>query len=221
MPTPTAINAISKPVLGDPPDIEGLGPAFDTIDGLLVSRFATVSAMNAAILAPVPGQLAYAADTGELYVRGTASWLSAVPRVKIKSTTEIVQNNVYLSDAALFNSLEANSGYKVVFSVPFQSNTTPGFKWKFTVPTGAAGYYRAERWKQGSGALVSSQMKSWDTTGDSAEPTDGTLQYMIFEGEIYTAATAGNIQFLWAQFITNVSDTSVFFNATISTLKIK
>ena len=222
MSTPTTINAIAMPVLSDAPTIEGYHTAFNAIDTRLVPRFATVSAMNTAITAPSAGQMAYAADSDELYRYSgiTNSWLSAAPRTKIKATTQIVQNNTYVADDALFISLESNSAYEVHMSVPMQSNTTPQYKWKFTIPVGATGYYRAGQWGIGAGSFINSQMKEWSTTGDSAVATNGTLQYMMFDGQIYTT-TAGTLQYLWAQFVTNVSNTSTFFNATITTTKIR
>lgn len=230
MPVPTAINGISKPVLGDAPNIEtATHPAFDAIDNLVVPRFTTVAALNAAITAPIQGQLAYVTETDELYRRGTASWLSASPRTKYKATRQVINNmGTYVSDTDLLFAIEPNSKYACKFKIDLQSNSNAAWEWYFFVPPGTSGFWRSEAWRQiTQPAMYNTQMKAWDhinSPGDlgpfSAISTSGNFDQLIVEGEINVGATGGFCLLLWKQFTPQVSNTSVFEGSFVTSLKI-
>lgn len=230
MPVPTAINAISKPVLGDSPNIEtATHPALDVIDGLVTSRFPTVAARDIAITAPVQGQLCYVTETDELYKYSTASWVGAGPRTKVKPVRQVINNmGTYVSDDSLLFALEPNAKYTCKFMIALQSNTNASFEWYFFVPPGTNGYWRSMFWRQIlNPAMSNTQMKAWDhanSPGDlgpySAISTTGNLDELIVEGEINVGATGGFCLLLWKQFTPQVSNTSVFEGSYVTSLKI-
>jgi hypothetical protein len=210
------------PTLSDSPNIEGSQSAFQAIDSLVTARFATTAARNAAITAPVAGQMAYCTDTNELYMYSsvTSSWVGARPRTKYKTVTQIVNNSVTLvADDTLFVTLEGSSVYSLRFVVPMQAATAAGFKWQFTIPASSAGFYFPGIRQQLTTAATFYLTRVWNDV-PAVIGTDGTEEFLIFEGDIATV-TAGTIQLLWAQNAANVSNTSVFAGATVTAFKFK
>lgn len=221
-PTPTTITAIPMPTLTDSPNVEGLQPAFQAIDSLLVARFATVAARNAAITAPVAGQMAYCTDTLELYMYSsvTSSWVGARPRTKVKTVTQVINNTATLqADDTLFVTLEGSSMYTLRFMVPMQAAVAAGFKWQFTIPASAAGFYFPGIRQQLTTPATFYLTRLWNDV-PAVIATDNTEEFLIFEGDI-TTVTAGTIQLLWAQNTANVSNTSLFVGATVTSFKFK
>lgn len=125
--------------------------------------------------------------------------------VKFKSSNNTAVNNstTYTSDSDLFVSVVANATYEFRLFCLFQSNATPGFKIRFTVPTGAT--------MPGTVFQCLQPAVTYGMTGALGEVTGitgtGATSPIDEHGLLVTGANAGTFQFQWSQNTANASNT--------------
>lgn len=117
-------------------------------------------------------------------------------------------NNVgaLTNDSALFVNLAANATYRLSLLALQNSGATPGFKFAFTLPTGATwnfGYFDCGS----SGA--NRQFGVVGVGGTGGVTGAGADSVVKIEATIVTAGTAGPAQFQWCQSTANASNTIV------------
>jgi hypothetical protein len=221
----TTICGLVKPELEDAPaDIEvAVGVPLEQLDVLLNPVFTSPASRDATIVAPTAGMEAFCTSTREKYIYTGTQWVGVRPRTKRKALTETINNNTsFQADDALFDSVEANSHYKINVRASVLTDATAGLKWKFTIPTLASGTYEMMISKEGVPADIQHYLRYWDdATGDSASLATSVLHTLNFEGYLTTAANAGTFQFYWAQSTGVVFNTQVFFGSTIELLKVE
>lgn len=213
MSTTTAINGIYVPTLTDAPNINAsIQPMAEDIDTLLVPRFATLAARNAAITSPANGMLCWVDETGELYLRNT-TWISAKPRFIMKTSPENRTNSTYANDAQLSISVEANSVYLVRMLILITGTSGTGdFKMDFVIPAGA-GPGPSGTAAQGGGFYTYNTsdlltLGDLNTTTGMFAGTAASVWRPIFAETVFaTAGTAGTLQLQWAQGTTSGTTT--------------
>lgn len=132
-------------------------------------------------------------------------------RLVRKTTDEIVNNsNVLQDDDELKLPLAANEVWEFRLLILYISGFTPDLKISFSVPSGAT-----MKW------LISSQESSAKYAG-STESIDGTgaIRISFLEGIVMCGATAGDLQFQWAQDVADPSDTKVLTNSALIGVKL-
>lgn len=138
----------------------------------------------------------------------TAAQLEAiVPVFKVKLTSELVNNTTTLqNDDHLFWTVASNTSYVLDLILTYTSNTTPDFKFTWSVPTGTT-YIWGGTYYDLSSVLVTNGGFTEATTG--AIGGTGASINGIFHFYITTASTAGTFQLQWAQNTANASNTTV------------
>lgn len=224
MATTTPVNGWSIPQLTDPPNITTAVNSFaNGVDARANPIFSTTSARAAAIPSPTAGQECFVTATGEKYIYNGSSWVGMVWRRAVSPSTVIVNNSTTLVNVGgLSMSLEANSIYRVDCIMPIQSNSAPDFRFQFTCPAGVTGFCMAAQWNQltAPNGIRDTQVFAFDAANRILGATDGTLEYLTLVGDLTTTGTSGTLQFQFAQAVANVSNTSVYFGATITALKL-
>ena len=122
------------------------------------------------------------------------------PIVVVKSADESVGSSTTLqNDDELLAALASSTRYAFRLMFFMDSNTTAGFKHDFAVPTGATG-------------TVTTNLRPTTPTANTVRDIEAdqtytvsntTERFLIIHGHVTTDTTAGNLQFRWAQ---NVSD---------------
>lgn len=152
---------------------------------------------------PLAGELPDAAKWAALFAE-------VRPVVGYKTVTETVNNSVVLqNDDHLFGAVVANAVYFVELDLVFNSGTTPGFKFTFTLPAGAAGNLLGFVHNTGNAIFTFSGVPTltFSLAGLGADA------YLHMSGYITTAATPGTVQLQWAQFTANASNTTVLLGS--------
>ncbi len=155
------------------------------------------------------GDLWVTTSTGELNVNvgGTASEIGpSIVTCVIKSVDETIQTDTVLSnDSELLAAVTANTNYYWVLMLNFTTPNNADLKLLFTAPAGAVmkaavqdaiGAYNAGVMKD---VLTEEQL----TTGNNTD-----MNY-ILQGSLEIGATAGTVNFQWAQNTSQATDTTV------------
>lgn len=217
MPSTTPINQISIPLLGDPANIESaIHPIANAFDSMVISRFSTPSARDAAISAPVFGMCCSVSSTSEIMFYNGTGWVGAIPRVIRKTVATIRSNTTTLaSDPHLTFSVEANSSYQVKthFFIGC-TGSTPDFKFNFAMPSGAI----YNNFVHGPGATITDAAAAenmnvfWNGSGTTPDIVFGlvnswigALAFTIFQ----TSSTAGTVALQWAQNVSSASSVTL------------
>ena len=144
------------------------------------------------------------------------------PRIVVKASNQSRTNSTVLTnDTELFMSLSAQCTYEfeLIFLCSTNNSYTPGIKATFTGPTGSTGYFYVDDFDVGvasdnywyntiSGVVGILYITALtDTiTGAAIDDTFGTR----VRGWIKTGNTTGNLQFQFAQDVSNANSTTVY-----------
>lgn len=212
MSTNTPIAGLPSPELTDSPNIEtAVGSLASAVDSLLVPRYSTVAARDAAITAPVFGQLASVSATSELYMYNGTIWISAKPRYFFKGSSQTVSaSTVLVDDVDIQIPMEANGKYLVRLVLACQHSSTGDIKLAWTDPglLGGGGSWRISWGSTADGtasasaaySAVSSAYRSYSTTTSATHDLTTSHSTPVFE-EFYAAmgAVTGTMKLQWAQ----------------------
>jgi hypothetical protein len=147
-----------------------------------------------------PGDVLAAADLD--------AW--AVPVVAIKATPQTVTGSTALvNDSALVIPVAANAFYHVTALIEYNATTGGDFKWTWTVPAGASGFYGASYTSQGAAIYTGGGAGAWTDTNQANGQGTGTPMNVRFHGVLVTAGTIGNLQFRFAQFAASGTTTTM------------
>jgi hypothetical protein len=129
-----------------------------------------------------------------------------IPLFARKTSDETVNNSAAMqNDDHLFLSVEANSQYRIEARLRQSSGTTPDFKFQFTLPSGASGFYTVHTIGAGAAAYT-----LFDDNMTLPQTVEGGTAGILAEGLIVVGANAGTVQLQWAQNTANASNTTVF-----------
>ena len=124
----------------------------------------------------------------------------------VKPSDETIQEDTVLSDdSALKVTLNVSKTYGFWGMILLKSHGTGGFKYAFTVPTGATII--------GAGPVIwrnDALVNSSDLTVSQGESTDGNTELQFYTGRIIMDTTAGDMTYSWAQTSSVAIDTTVF-----------
>lgn len=124
--------------------------------------------------------------------------INTMPGVAAKTVDESVLNSTTLqNDDALFHAVQAGRNYQLIMLVRMRAATVdPDIKFGFTVPTGGGMAWSAVGDQAASGALAVQERSEASVV---THLLDTAIRCMIIIGTVIMAATAGNVQFQWAQ----------------------
>lgn len=153
--------------------------------------------------------------------RLTAAQLEALlPLWKTKTATETVNNSATLqNDDTLFVSVAANTVYNFESRIIHNSGTTPDFKAGWTYPSGLTMLYNRLGVGLAGGGNVHLLFASNETTSILDDGFAADRSFMMW-GTVTVGATAGTLQFQWAQNTANASDTSVLAGSYLKLTKV-
>jgi hypothetical protein len=138
-----------------------------------------------------PGDVLAAADLD--------AW--AVPLAVVKPSGQTVTGSTaYVNDTALVLPVAANQFYLVEAVIQYNATSGGDFKWTFTVPAGATGFYGGTY--SGLSGFTGGASNAWtDTGGVTPAQGQGTGTFMDIRlrGVLNVAGTLGNLQFRFAQ----------------------
>lgn len=127
-------------------------------------------------------------------------------QVVLKAANEIVNNSSVLqNDDELIFSVAANETWEFNLLILYNATTTPDLKYTFSIPAGATCYWHAV---VQSGGVVQNAFE-YVMSGKLADG-QGDINGFTIKGVIVNGATAGSVQFRWAQYTANASDTTVY-----------
>lgn len=131
---------------------------------------------------------------------------ASVTRVGFKTVQETVNNNNILqNDDQLFASVDANTRYFFTSRFVYTSNATADIKFGFTYPVGATASFTL--FGTGAGGSVLAGFNFTETSIAALEGGTGVAGTML--GSWTIGSTPGTVQLVWAQNVTNASDTIV------------
>ena len=143
-------------------------------------------------------------------------------KVKRKTITQTVDSGTtgttLVNDDELFMTLSPESTYTFRVILDVDSQSTPLFKWKFTVPEGVTGSYNADLIDKDAVEVQSAVVSDLTTIKDTNDMSIGNNIIKI-NGIIETGTTSGNIQLQWAQLYSSANDTSVLVNSYMVIIK--
>jgi hypothetical protein len=197
----TPIAGLPFPELTDipdiPQDIEDLANAVDTVS---IPRFATTTARDAAITAPVAGQECWVTDWGFTYYNGTA-WI-AKPLKIIKTTDQTINNTTTLvSDTQLVVPVVANGSYIFTASICYIGNAAADYKFTWT----NSATWGAVQYEYHGVDAAGASIHSWfhHTANDSTPGNIGlitnTEMSSFLNGRIIIGGSGGSVTWRWAQ----------------------
>lgn len=134
------------------------------------------------------------------------AWLA--PLAGVKSADQITHNNTYINDPDMRFAVAANSIYEFRVFIRFSSPTGADFQSSFTVPAGAGARLCRVGISSGGAVVVSNPFT--DASNITSQGSGaGTEQCTNLFGTLFTASTAGNLIFQWAQVTTNAGNTTL------------
>jgi len=133
--------------------------------------------------------------------------LNNAPKTVLKKADETISSDTTLhADNTLKIIANANKVYSFTIILQTLGNSSADIKWNFTLPAGASG--------------------SWTKMDDATiDDIEDTVAISIFETEVFPieyvchvamGATAGDIQFVWAQNVSNAGNTTIKAGSWIS-----
>jgi len=136
----------------------------------------------------------------------------AVPTAGIKSGDQTTTNNTFINDADMRFAMAASAIYEFHCYVRYSSGTGQDFKVSFSVPAGAKCRYHCAR------GLLTTEAYAGDgdfddtsvTTAFGAGTGSANARTMMLFGVAFTAGTAGNLIFQWAQNTTGAFNTTLY-----------
>lgn len=146
-------------------------------------------------------------EVGPLGVAGAGGGFSTV----YKTSDESISSDIVLSnDADLFFFMDANSVYVMMMYVQVASGATPDYKHAFTLPALATGTGELTATEFLAGNFTASYEAESITVSQSGNCADAKTNFLLVLAIIIVGATAGNLQYQWAQATSS---------ATLTTLK--
>lgn len=203
----TPINNIPLPSLTSPANIEtSIHPMANAIDSLVVSRFTTLAARDAAIGEPAFGQVCSVSDTEEIYYWNGGAWVSLTPRVKFLPSHFVFSNTTFTDVPDMFFTVEANSFYYMHFLFRLNVVETQDAKFAFTFPSGATCTAHWEAFTPTGSNPYPMAQPIGITLVSGSQPQDGFFRTtadgegLVHELHLFSSigATAGTIQLRFA-----------------------
>lgn len=181
-----------------PTDIQELAT---DVDSLVIPRYATTVARDAAITSPTEGQVCYVSATGvkTLFQYSGSTWLPLRPGpyFAYKTADETIGGTTSIqNDNDLVLSLPADQSFFVKAVIAYGSPAANDFKFDFTVPSGASGNYVFDRYA--GGVWIGASQVAW-TTVTAVDGADLSPLYVELSGLLHIASTPGSFQLRWAQ----------------------
>jgi hypothetical protein len=131
----------------------------------------------------------------------------ALPLAKVKSADETVNNSATRqNDDHLAIVVEVNTLYILEMDFVFNSGATPDFQFGFSFPAGTGG--RVIGMAHDTAGAVFTFTADLAVSNPSLNGI-GADAHVHVSGQVLTAGTAGTLQFRWAQFTANASNTIV------------
>jgi hypothetical protein len=142
------------------------------------------------------------------------SWFVPVAVIK-PSDTGRSNTTSMTNDPALQLTLAAGATYEIrgVIFYDGPSAASSDIQWTFTLPTGASGKYWNSREAVGGSTLAGAYAWFWSDTVTANTTGVSTTMTLPFEGILAMGATAGTMHFLWAQRVSNATNTHVQNNS--------
>lgn len=197
----TPISGLRLAELTDSPNMEeAMSQLGEDLDSILVPRFATTTARDAAITAPIYGQMCAVTGSGVLWYNGSAwSTVTGQTTLVFKPSDETVNNTTVLqADDHLTVALAANTSYRIECLLRAKSASgSPGLDFNFSFPSGAVFYHPL--------ADEDASSPSATTTGVAGTTVAANITFHA----ITTGSTAGNLTVNWAQTTATATNTSV------------
>jgi len=144
------------------------------------------------------------------------------PRIVVKSANQSRTNSTVLTnDTELLMSLSAQCTYEFELFLGFSTagSGDPGIQFTFTVPTGCIGYYYITNDDSievdTSLSLGTFLPIPFGTSSDWISENKNAECGLVIRGIVKVANTAGNLQFKFAQFITDADATVVYASSTL------
>ena len=148
-----------------------------------------------------------AGTTGQVLVGvtgGNPTFGNWLPQAKFKSAQQNVISSTTLVDCTGMSfEIGANEVWMFLMTLACSSNSTAGFKFTFTLPSGATGSNRST----GTSAFSYADQDITLTNG-STVTYSGTASQQIY-GNVTNGSTAGTVQFKFAQNASLAANTSV------------
>lgn len=129
----------------------------------------------------------------------------------VKSVDETINSSIALqNDNELKATLRVNKVYSLQMFILLNSVAAANFKYNFTLPTGATGR------RTTAGASANTPQTTADITAELiTSATDATDQQLRLYGFITMGGTAGDLQFQWAQNVSDAGNTTVKARSTL------
>jgi hypothetical protein len=166
----------------------------------------------------VNGGSYYNSTTGKMRCFEGSVWKDCVSETTItKATTQTVTNSAaFTNDTALVLAMVANATYNFTATINYDTTSAAGdFKYTFTIPAGAVVYVNALGPVDAATNTVCNISASGQTCSiNVAAAFRGTI---TLTGYVTTAATAGNLQFQFAQNTATIGQSvNVYLGSTLS-----
>lgn len=183
----------------------------EQVDELLVARFASTAARDAANPTPQDGQLCFITNLGEYQHRRNGLWVSlrTMKNRKLTSDSSRTSTTVLATETALNIPLEANATYIAEYNLFFTGDS--GVDGKFQIP-GPAGNTTMIFW---TALPVDAVTNQTGTIQHGGQTINTSTSFGLFGGTgilrikmlMKTSATAGDATFQWAQNTASVLST--------------
>ncbi len=137
---------------------------------------------------------------------------SSIPKVIIKSADETINSSSTLqNDDELTIAVSANKRYYFNLYLYFLSDTTPDFKYAFTVPASTTSRRLLGNWNGASAESATGAL----TTVSTIVSGGTSQQTLMLSAYVITGASAGSITLQWAQDTSDVANTTVKAGSTM------
>lgn len=148
--------------------------------------------------------------------------LAVGPHLIVRKTSDqsVTSSTVLVNDTALLFAVAANEVWRWEQVILWNAATSGDLKWTYTWPAGATAIVQTVYPFDAAGSVPSIQNVITSGTALGLETQDVNLNITIFDGHITNAGTAGNVQFQWAQKISNGTATKVLTHSSLWAVKL-
>ena len=129
-------------------------------------------------------------------------------RVVKKVDETVTSSSTLQDDDELKVALSANKTYGIMLFILLESSFTPDYKHAFTIPSGATitGNHSTAELYHGNAA---SGDISADMTASASGTSTATISHFLIMGRVIVGGTAGDVQYQWAQDVSDAAATKV------------